>query len=634
EMEFEIETGQRGSQVCIYNSHRYRHIRNNKKGSGSWHCINKESSAIDIAAASIIYKIRSRQSNADMDIFCSMINSLNVPNSSFSWKSIKAITKLDVRSGWSSCQICNQCGNLIHDMKLELCKECDCDNLLEFYYYSLAEQLQHILLIPTMYDQMTKQREQNEEKLRVTTYADILMDEPDTSFTMTINADGIVSKNQHVALWPVMFMLNEIPLPTRRYSESIVLVGVIPAKKHPSNKSFETILNIVSEQCKQLESGISYFIPGHGEKTLKFFLIAACSDKPAQSLLQNTVAYNANYGCARCFIQGEVFSGSNKNGKHFNIKVFPYGKYDQRNSHVCEKLVDEIEDNQMPVYGHRGRCPLTQLKYFNYGESFLFDTLHTLYLGIFKQMCLLLFSKAKEHRCQNWSLFKKINAIEYGLKSIKIPTTTSRRFRSMKHIARLKANEYRSLMHQGSTVLLNAMTPKYRRHFALLLSVINIASKDNICYDDLQLIESLSNQFVKQWQEIFGLRNMSSNIHSLLHLHETVGFIGPLYIHDVESMTHGATHYGQQLISHMQYYRQAIIESLRPDYPLKLLLLNERMLNHKFTMSDDIRVSKEIPADFYIREQEQLKIMSTQTFIFHHKLAVKHLHFKTISATT
>ncbi|CAF1320634.1 unnamed protein product [Didymodactylos carnosus] len=213
-----------------------------------------------------------------------------------------AITKLDVRSGWSSCQICNQCGNLIHDMKLELCKECDCDNLLEFYYYSLAEQLQHILLIRTMYDQMTKQREQNEEKLRVTTYADILMDESDTSFTMTINADGIVSKNQHVALWPVMFMLNEIPLPTRRYSESIVLVGVIPAKKHPSNKSFETILNIVSEQCKQLESGISYFIPGHGEKRLKVFLIAACSDKPAQSLLQNTVAYNANYGCARCFI--------------------------------------------------------------------------------------------------------------------------------------------------------------------------------------------------------------------------------------------------------------------------------------------------------------------------------------------
>ncbi|CAF1547575.1 unnamed protein product [Didymodactylos carnosus] len=44
-MEFEIETGQRGSQICIYNSHRYRHIRNNKKGSVSWRCINKECSA-------------------------------------------------------------------------------------------------------------------------------------------------------------------------------------------------------------------------------------------------------------------------------------------------------------------------------------------------------------------------------------------------------------------------------------------------------------------------------------------------------------------------------------------------------------------------------------------------------------
>ncbi|CAF1534952.1 unnamed protein product [Didymodactylos carnosus] len=135
-------------------------------------------------------------------------------------------------------------------MKLELCKECDCDSLLEFYYYSLAEQLQHILLIPTVYDQITEQREQNEEKLRLTTYGDILMNESDTSFTMIINAGGIVSKNQHVALWLIMSMLNEIPLPTIRYSESIVLGGDIPAKKHPSNRSFETILNIISQQCR------------------------------------------------------------------------------------------------------------------------------------------------------------------------------------------------------------------------------------------------------------------------------------------------------------------------------------------------------------------------------------------------
>jgi hypothetical protein len=100
-------------------------------------------------------------------------------------------------------------------------------------------------------------------------------------------------------------MINEIPLPVRRYSESILVGGVISAAKHPSNKLFRTIFDVVFDQCHQLEMGVKFYIPGGSEQHLKFFLIASCADKPAQSLIANMVSCNASYSCSKCSIKGK-----------------------------------------------------------------------------------------------------------------------------------------------------------------------------------------------------------------------------------------------------------------------------------------------------------------------------------------
>ncbi|CAF3664184.1 unnamed protein product [Rotaria sp. Silwood1] len=282
---------------------------------------------------------------------------------------------------------------------------------------------------------------------------------------------------------------------------------------------------MIYQECAQLEAGVTFFIPGVGEQNIKFFIIASCTDKPAQSLLTNMVSHNANYSCAKCFTEGENFTIYSKKVRKSTIKVFPYRNDEVRNNSICNNLAIEAEQHGSPVKGHAAPCPLTKLKYYSFGESILFDSLHTLYLGVFKKFCSLIFSKSKTDRQQKWSLYNKINSIDQGLSSVKIPTTTSRRFRTIKHIARFKANEFRSLMHHGSTVLLQAKLPKYRRHFALLLAAVNIASKDIIDNYDIILVKELLHQYVKDWQKIFGLRHMSSNIHSLLHIHESIQFL-------------------------------------------------------------------------------------------------------------
>jgi hypothetical protein len=181
-----------------------------------------------------------------------------------------------------------------------------------------------------------------------------------------------------------------------------------------------------------------------------------------------------------------------------------------------------------------GHCPLTKLKYFRYGTSFLTDSLHTIYAGVFKQLLRLLFDY--EYRSKPWSLYNKINRIDELLSHIQTPSTTQRRFRSIEHISKYKASEYRCLFHFGTPAVLECMKENIYKNLLLsLITAINLASSDYITNETVETVEKLLHHFVKQFQEIFGRRHMSSNIHSLLHLHESLKFIGPLWFYSTFS---------------------------------------------------------------------------------------------------
>lgn len=260
----------------------------------------------DIAASAVIWKTQRKQNNTDVDIFCDLIHSLNVPNAPTSWKLIKQRFKLDVAGNWSVLVICNSCGKKANNLlNVNVCAECNSNCMVSFYHYPLVEQLQHLLLIPNIYRQTQKQRLTHINDFNGTRYAQILSTQQNDSFTMILNVDGIVTNNKHVSLWPITLMINEVPLPVRGYSETVLVGGVISAVKHPSNKLFQTIFNVIVEQYHHLEMGVNFYIPGGSERLLKFFLIGSCADKPAQSLIANMVACNASSSCSKCIIKGK-----------------------------------------------------------------------------------------------------------------------------------------------------------------------------------------------------------------------------------------------------------------------------------------------------------------------------------------
>ncbi|CAF4388678.1 unnamed protein product, partial [Didymodactylos carnosus] len=277
----------------------------------------------DTATSSVIFKVRRRQNNVDMNFLAQFLHALNVSNAPLSWNSIKRKISLNKQFKSVHYNLCSDCGEIVNK-GLTSCTTCKYSQLIDFFYYPLVEQIQHLLLINNIYSDMIDTRVNNVKNLSCTQYGHILMAErADTSFTMLINADGVVTKNKNINLWPITFMVNEISLPRRRYTECVLLSGVIPASIHPSNAVMATCLSIINEDLIQLEDGLEYFIPEYGRRTLK-------------SLIANMSGFNDAFGCGKCFTQGEVHHGTNTRGKRYNMRIFPYEQSERRNNSVCQ----------------------------------------------------------------------------------------------------------------------------------------------------------------------------------------------------------------------------------------------------------------------------------------------------------
>ena len=55
-------------------------------------------------------------------------------------------------------------------------------------------------------------------------------------------------------------IFNELPIPERRYLENMLIAGIIPTLKKPTNYIVQTCLQLIYEQLINLELGQEFFI--------------------------------------------------------------------------------------------------------------------------------------------------------------------------------------------------------------------------------------------------------------------------------------------------------------------------------------------------------------------------------------
>lgn len=69
-------------------------------------------------------------------------------------------------------------------------------------------------------------------------------------------------------------------------------------------------------------------------------------------------------------------------------------------------------------------------------------------------------------------------------------------------------------------------------HYILLVNAIYILLKSGATESDIDIAEIMSFQFVKMFSVLYDKCFMTLNIHQLVHLADSVRYLGPLYTHN------------------------------------------------------------------------------------------------------
>ncbi|XP_044584105.1 uncharacterized protein LOC123264730 isoform X2 [Cotesia glomerata] len=345
------------------------------------------------------------------------------------------------------------------------------------------------------------------------------LDNP-SNYSFTINTDGCqVAKSSKASAWPIYFQINELPPHLRK--KHMLLAGVFVDTCHPS---LNLMLDpIVKELQKLNESGIAWKT-SEGQKIVSKFAVTTCSvDSPARSLIMRMKQFNGYNGCSFCYAAGEY---------HGHKIAYP-GSH----SYVNLRTDEEIRRDMLIAYesktvtnGIKGISALAAFPEFDLSNGPAVDSLHAVFLGAGRQHSNLFFTATDTPYYIGDPASQGI--INNRLLSIKPPSRQSRLPRKLETFNNWKGSELRNWLDYAAPCLDGILDIKYIKHFTLLSQAVHIFNNDSISRTDLEHAENLIEQYVTQFEELFGLDQMSFNIHLLTHLARTVKNLGPMWVHN------------------------------------------------------------------------------------------------------
>ena len=114
---------------------------------------------------------------------------------------------------------------------------------------------------------------------------------------------------------------------------------------------------------------------------------------------------------------------------------------------------------------------------------------------------------------------KSKNEIDKDLKQIFPPDYITRKPRSIRDMSFWKASEIGYFILLYSPILLKKRLPeKYYQHYLLLVYATRLLLQNKVSNQEIDLAENLLHLYVRQFENLYGLKNCSFNVHQLLHM--------------------------------------------------------------------------------------------------------------------
>ncbi len=341
-----------------------------------------------------------------------------------------------------------------------------------------------------------------------------------SNISLTWNTDGVpVFNSSSYSMWPIQCIINEVT-PSER--KNFVLV---PALWFGQTKpKMESFLKPFIEECRSLETEgvVWYNTVTKSSECTKVATILCTVDSVARAPVQNINQFNGAHGCNFCTHSGERV----EKGNGFT-RVYPLSlPIPSLRTHEGMIHDAELASVNNPVNGVKGPSLLTTLQCFDMAESFVPDYLHSVLLGVVRQITGLWFdNKVPEVNVKNPSVMKEIDR---RLKSVRPPSEITRLPRSVRERQKWKGSEWRTFLLTSPFVMMGLIPTKYFHHWMLLVFAIYLLTSSHILHVNIDNAHLALCEFILLTESLYGKQEVSYNIHLLTHLAESVRRHGPL----------------------------------------------------------------------------------------------------------
>ncbi|KAJ8668721.1 hypothetical protein QAD02_011348 [Eretmocerus hayati] len=356
-------------------------------------------------------------------------------------------------------------------------------------------------------------------------FLDSLPEEVRFFATFSCNTDGAsITNSSGLSIWGMQLMINELPPAVR--TANLLTNMMWFGKNKPDMtiflKAFVLNMNTMSDE------GVRCRI-GNEVHEIKLFTLCSVVDTMARAPMQG-LQQLGYYGCNWCLHPGiwvEPVARARGRRKRGSVKYVVMENILNRTEEGTRQHMQESLTSVDAVNGFV--CPswLINLRKFKIIRGFVPDPMHQL-SGVAKQFLgkwLTLFTPAEKV------------AINSLMDSITVPSQVQRLSRKVEHWKNWKSLEFENWLLYYSLPILNSF-PRFSetlKHWVLLVEAVHILYKKTVTRDEITSAHNLIKEFVIGTEEIYGPVFMTHNVHTLLHLAQSVLDWGPLWCHNCYS---------------------------------------------------------------------------------------------------
>ena len=340
------------------------------------------------------------------------------------------------------------------------------------------------------------------------------------NYALTINIDWFQPfKHSPYSAGAIYIAIQNLPRRVRYLTENVLLVGVIPGPHEPKG-DINTYLKPLVNELKELWTGVVMPTASGTQVLVRAALICVSCDIPASRKVSGFVGHNAYRACSRClkpfptevFGQKADFTGTDRSNW---TKRSTISHRDQAQAHkeaitkAQQKLIEREHGCRYSV--------LLELPYFDVVRFSVIDPMHNLLLGTAKHVLSVWTSLGILDKTHYLSIQEKVDRFvtppEIGL----IPSKIASGFSSF------TADQWRNWTLIYSLCSLKGVIPhKDYDCWLLFVKAVNILCQRQITLRNLEKGDSLLMDFCKLFEQLYGQRNYTINMHLHAHLMECV----------------------------------------------------------------------------------------------------------------